>query len=684
MKTKKMKMKTKTKKKKKKKEEESTTSAPPAAASKAAASPFAGAASKAAASPFAGISAVRDIMMWRVELENDGCANTLHILKVKKSKLGLFNDGDSYLVLDGRNVEADGGVRVILWIGPESELDERKGAASAAMQLEIDIRLGGAAVSFLSRVVGGGREGVAFRDMWRPGQYRVIAGGSETAYDPANSESWTPVLFHVKGTAKAMHMHKIPSIAAAMNHGDVFMLNAGKRVFTWIGCGASAFEMREGRRIGNELSKRQHASYVVIEDHAVTYVATEETAAFFALLEGDYEHIADDGADNDDEVEQSIARKLFSIYKLSDEQTGEVEVEALQRNVPLLDKMLLDTDDTFLIDLRSTVVVWIGKGATNQERLGVLAFTEEYLDSCEDDHLSMFTPVLKLEEGDAWPRVMRRAFNSKGNGGSPRGAPPSAVPRRAPPRHSHSDVLHEAEEAAAAVHTAALYEAEAVAADHAAEMEAMMARHAVAMATHGGPGAPPSRSAAPPSAGPQEAPPPRGAPPIRGRHQHGPDAPRVLELHGHAGWLEDAMGLYEINEEQSVHWDLVYSYTMASGDDHHMHLFRSKSGQWHLSDEEDMLERKDCGVAKSTSTTSASPLNLTWMTQDGVDPEFRVIRFIPDWRHVILTMKGDERKMTKGGSGNSSFHAPVDRSVLTSTHSASIGEKKKERRRDSV
>jgi hypothetical protein len=291
VKTKKMKMKTKTKKKKKKKEEESTTSAPPAAASKAAASPFAGAASKAAASPFAGISAVRDIMMWRVELENDGCVNTLHILKVKKSKLGLFNDGDSYLVLDGRNVEADGGVRVILWIGPESELDERKGAASAAMQLEIDIRLGGAAVSFLSRVVGGGREGVAFRDMWRPGQYRVIAGGSETAYDPADSESWTPVLFHVKGTAKAMHMHKIPSIAAAMNHGDVFMLNAGKRVFTWIGCGASAFEMREGRRIGNELSKRQHASYVVIEDHAVTYVATEETAAFFALLGADVDGV---------------------------------------------------------------------------------------------------------------------------------------------------------------------------------------------------------------------------------------------------------------------------------------------------------------------------------------------------------------------------------------------------------
>ena len=368
-------------------------------------------------SPFAGISAVRDIMMWRVELEDDEYGNTtLRIHKVKKSKRGLFNDGDSYLVLDGRNAEATGGVRVILWIGPESELDERKGAASAAMQLEIDLRLGGADVAFLSRVVGG-REGSAFRDMWRPGQYRVIAGGSETAYDPADPESWTPVLFHVKGTAKAMRVHKIPSVAAAMNHGDVFMLNAGERVFTWIGCGASAFEMREGRRIGNELSKRQHAEFVVIEDHAAKYVATEETTAFFALLEGDYEHIADDDDDDDDEVEQSIARKLFSMYKLSDEQTGEVEVEALQRDVPLLDKTLLDTDDAFLIDLRSIVVVWVGQGATNQERLGVLAFTEEYLDTCEDDHLSKFTPVVKLDEGDAWPRSMRRAFNPKGSAG---------------------------------------------------------------------------------------------------------------------------------------------------------------------------------------------------------------------------------------------------------------------------
>ena len=83
----------------------------------------------------------------------------------------------------------------------------------------------------------------------------------------------------------------------------------------------------------------------------------------------------------------------------------------------LLDKTLLDTDDAFLIDLRSIVVVWVGQGATNQERLGVLAFTEEYLDTCEDDHLSKFTPVVKLDEGDAWPRSMRRAFNPKGSAG---------------------------------------------------------------------------------------------------------------------------------------------------------------------------------------------------------------------------------------------------------------------------
>ena len=47
-----------------------------------------------------------------------------------------------------------------------------------------------------------------------------------------------------------------------------------------------------------------------------------------------------------------------------------------QENVPRLDVSLLDPDDAFVIDLFKTICVWIGDGATEQEREGAIVFAE--------------------------------------------------------------------------------------------------------------------------------------------------------------------------------------------------------------------------------------------------------------------------------------------------------------------
>ena len=132
--------------------------------------------------------------------------------------------------------------------------------------------------------------------------------------------------------------------------------------------------------------------------------------------------------------------------------------------------------------------------------------------------------------------------------------------------------------------------------------------------------------------------------------------PLALKICGHTGWLGDAMGIYKLSAQhcRAEEGGEVYAYTMLSGDDHHMYLYRANSGQWNISDEEAMLTRKvrtkssfpfflsqgllssshslrfthtqqDCGVAKSTIKTSGSPLNLKWRTQHGIDPDFCVL-----------------------------------------------------------
>jgi hypothetical protein len=70
--------------------------------------------------------------------------------------------------------------------------------------------------------------------------------------------------------------------------------------------------------------------------------------------------------------------------------------------------------------------------------------------------------------------------------------------------------------------------------------------------------------------------------------------PLELKICGHTGWLGDAMGIYKLSAQhcRAEEGGEVYAYTMLSGDDHHMYLYRANSGQWNISDEEAMLTRK--------------------------------------------------------------------------------------------
>jgi hypothetical protein len=141
--------------------------------------------------------------------------------KVAKGKQGLFNEGDCYLVLSTVAAERRGefDFTIFLWIGPESELIERK--RSAALAFELEQALTGR--SKYVRVVGG-RESKAWKALWRPGQYMIMAGGSETAFDPDDPLDWDPVLLHVwapvhAGSTKKTTVTKISREASCMNYG---------------------------------------------------------------------------------------------------------------------------------------------------------------------------------------------------------------------------------------------------------------------------------------------------------------------------------------------------------------------------------------------------------------------------------------------------------------------------------
>ena len=348
-------------------------------------------------SRFKKVGVAAGIQIWRVELDDDG--ETVHYHSVKRAKQGRFTVGDSYIVLvSSKDANGANGLSyvIFLYIGAESELDERRTAAEKIV--DVEMALPGDAKAAVFRVVGG-RESKAFLRLWRPHQYKVVSGGSDTAYDPETPELWTSQLLQVKGTAKNMSTELKPLQASCMNHGDVFLMNAGEIIYTWFGRESSVFEKREGTRLARELADRQGA------------VVKEADLDFWDQVEGEPMDVVE--AEDDDDVVDGGKSKTYSLMLLSDARNGELEVVPLMSNVRKLDRDLLDSDDCFVVDLNTQIIVWIGNGSTQQEKRGAMSYVEHYLDTCEARHITKFTPVRRVNESDPWPKKMERAFGKK-------------------------------------------------------------------------------------------------------------------------------------------------------------------------------------------------------------------------------------------------------------------------------
>ena len=162
------------------------------------------------------------------------------------------------------------------------------------------------------------------------------------------------------------------------------------------------------------MAKRQRAETVTVDAEALDpgvwppeMPTDPDAVAFWSLVDGDPNTVQPAGGDDDD---AGLSVKTFSLHQLSDEATGALEATALQSDVSKLDVALLNPDDAFMIDLYSTIYVWIGDGATEQERQGAIVYAEDYLVTCASSHISMFTPVRRLLQSEKWPKKLRKAF----------------------------------------------------------------------------------------------------------------------------------------------------------------------------------------------------------------------------------------------------------------------------------
>jgi gelsolin len=304
-----------------------------------------------------------------------------------KEQYGQFYSGDSYILLHTYKKTPEASAYswdVHFWLGKFTTQDE---AGTAAYKtVELDDFLGGAPVQH--REVQG-HESELFMSYFK-NQIRIMDGGVDTGFKHVEPEKYQSRLLHLKGR-KRVRVTQVDLSHKSLNSGDVFILDAGLKVYQFNGKKAGPQEKMKGaqtcRAIADE--RRGLAKVHVIEEGD----KTADTQAFWKALggEGPIKSAEEGGSDEEAENETSKVRKLF---RLSDASGKLTFVEVSTGNA--INRKQLDANDVFIFDTGAEVFAWIGKRASPEEKKKALAFAQDYLTKY---NRPIWLPICRVLEG---------------------------------------------------------------------------------------------------------------------------------------------------------------------------------------------------------------------------------------------------------------------------------------------
>jgi gelsolin len=297
------------------------------------------------------------MLIWRIEKFN--------VVSWPKDQYGSFFDGDSYIVLNTYKKKGEEKLRwdVHFWLGKVTTQDE---AGTAAYKtVELDDLLGGEPVQH--REVQG-HESDLFLSYFN-NQIKLLSGGVETGFKHVKPEEYKPRLLHIKGKKK-VRVTQVEMSYQSLNSGDVFVLDAGMKLYQWNGSKAGPQEKMKGATLCRAIDDERKGLPTV----HVFEEGGKDVKEFWTALgsEGPVKS-AEDGGD-DGEHEKTSQKRLFHLSDAS----GKLEFKEIASG-GAVKKQLLKSDDVFVLDTGAEVFAWIGRGASVGEKKNAMKFAQEYL-----------------------------------------------------------------------------------------------------------------------------------------------------------------------------------------------------------------------------------------------------------------------------------------------------------------
>jgi len=190
-------------------------------------------------------------------------------------------------------------------------------------------------------------------------------------------------MFQVRGTCKTdVRAVQVPEVAKSLNSDDVFVLETPKATYLWLGKGASDEEKEYGKHIIPLVAPGRDV--IELQEEA-------EPDAFWASIGGK--------GDYDRSFQSSEAPLLPTRLFHCSDAAGKFKIEEISD----FTQEDLDTDDVMILDTGDEVYVWMGSGATPDEKKKSLKLAEDYIRGDPTERNLDNTVIIKLHQGEEPP-----------------------------------------------------------------------------------------------------------------------------------------------------------------------------------------------------------------------------------------------------------------------------------------
>ncbi|XP_065841185.1 gelsolin-like protein 1 [Oscarella lobularis] len=290
---------------------------------------------------------------------------------------GKFFTGDSYIILNTYKKPPSDELLydVHFWIGKYSTQDEY--GTAAYKTVELDTLLDDKPVQH--REVQG-YESDLFKTYFPA--MTLMKGGADTGFRHVGPKEYQPRLLHFKGEKRKIFVKEVPLFRESLLSGDVFVLDKGLEIYQWNGSSCNKDEKFKALQYIQGLKSDRGGK------------ANVETLDENDMSPGHkfYTHLPEGGKTPKAAKDSEVKATETVLLKVSDAD-GTLKCTEVARGK--LSRDQLDTNDAFIVDSGAACYVWIGKGASPDERKKGMEFAHNYLMKTEHP----FVPVTVIIEG---------------------------------------------------------------------------------------------------------------------------------------------------------------------------------------------------------------------------------------------------------------------------------------------